>query len=227
MVLTALAEEACQVGRPLQVFDAGCGTGGLLVQLGQQSWVERIGGCEPHPIALQYCQHRNILVRSCGIETLLDVENPGGFDVVLCMDVLVHGNIDPDRASAVLATLLKPGGILLINTAAMPSLRRDHDRRVHGVRRFIRQDLHALIESKGMHVEKLSYWNALLMPLLWLKSRLESILCQQLFSGSELEYPGDVLNGLFTVLLRLEHGLAQWVCLPFGSSLFLQARKPQ
>jgi hypothetical protein len=145
--------------------------------------------------------------------------------VVLCLDVLVHRNVNPGAATAVLASLLKPGGLLVINVASMSSLRRDHDSAVHGARRFLMPELRNLIQSNSLDVEKLHYWNSWLTPLLWLKLRLAGGTTHPSHEYSELELPLNGLNSCLSGLLWLEHQVNRWAPLPFGSSLFLQARK--
>lgn len=224
-VLDALRQEAQRLGRPLRLFDAGCGTGGLLVQLIRQPWVERVGGCEPNPIAQDYCRQRGLQVEACGIEALAPRASAMELDVVLCLDVLYHRDVQPQRATAVLAQMLRPGGLLLLNVAAMPCLRRAHDSRVYGGRRFLPPQLQALANTNGLEIEQLRYWNSWLTPLLWCRIQLAAGDHTQQQGDSELAPPGAALNQLLSGLLWLEHRLSRWAPLPFGSSLFLKARR--
>jgi hypothetical protein len=109
----------------------------------------------------------------------------------------------------------------------MPCLRRHHDRRVHGARRFLAPELQSLVQSNGLNIERLHYWNSWLTPLLWLKLRLTNGAAHRSNDCSELELPRRGLNTFLSGLLWLEHQVNRWASLPFGSSLFLQARKPR
>ena len=57
-VMARLEAEARRLGRPLEVFDAGCGTGGLLLALRGQPWIAAASGCDGHPVALAYARSR-------------------------------------------------------------------------------------------------------------------------------------------------------------------------
>ena len=225
-VLTRLRQEARRRGHPLSVFDAGCGTGGLLQTLAREAAVARCSGCDASPVALHYCRQRGLPVRAASVHDLATW--PERFDLVLSMDVLYHREVDPARAMAAMAALLHPGGLLLLNVAAMPCLARRHDRRVLGARRFRPDELRQLTTSNGLVVESLSYWNSWLMPLLWLQARLEQgeRSAAEEPSSSAVQPPPDWLNRLLVDLLKLEEQLSRLLPLPWGSSLLLQARRP-
>jgi len=234
-VLERLAREAGRQRRGLEVFDAGCGTGGLLRALQRQPWVAAASGCDIHPLALAYAASHQLAVHHCAVEALAD--EPRRFDVVLSMDVLYHRQVQPPAAMAAMATLLRPGGLLLLNAAAMPCLERQHDRRVMGGRRFLPLDLRRLAERAGLVVEQLGYWNSWLTPLLWLQARLEGWRGGHEGGGhrdghrgaprrSDLQLPPPWLNRALQGLLALEHRSMNRLALPWGSSLLLSARKP-
>lgn len=225
-VLQRLHKEAQRQGRALRVFDAGCGTGGLLLALARDRAVAHACGCDANPVALRYCGERGLPVRAASVHELATW--PERFDVVLSLDVIYHRDVDPPRAMAAMATLLQPGGLLLLNVAAMPCLSRRHDRRVQGARRFLPEQLQQLASSSGLEVESLGYWNSWLTPLVWLQARLES-------SGqgdaegaalSSVQPAPAAVNRLLLSLLTLEERISRWLPLPWGSSLMLLARRP-
>ena len=232
-VLARLEREAGQRRRGLEVFDAGCGTGGLLLALRDRSWIRAACGCDIHPLALAYATSRQLDVRHAAVEAAAD--QPQRFDAVLSMDVLYHRQVNPRAAMAAMAALLRPGGLLLLNAAAMPSLARRHDRRVMGSRRFRPPELRALAEQAGLRVEQLGYWNSWLTPLLWIQARLEALpgasgpsepASQETASRSDLQLPPPWLNRTLELLLLLEGRCSPLLPLPWGSSLLLCARKP-
>jgi len=229
-VRRGLRQEAQRQGHSLSVFDAGCGTGGLLLALAQEPAVARRSGCEPNPVALRYCRERHLPVSAASLNDLAGWSER--FDVVLSMDVLYHRDVDPARAMATMAALLHPGGLLLLNVAAMPCLARRHDRRVQGARRFLSGELGQLASASGLEVENLAYWNSWLMPLLWLQARLEqgdhraAAGAADLSAASAVQPPPAGLNRLLVGLLGLEERVSRLVPLPWGSSLLLQARRP-
>ncbi len=229
-VLRRLSREAQRLGRPLRVFDAGCGTGGLLLRLRQQPFLSVGEGCELNPVALAYARARGLQVELLSVNQLESW--PHHYDVVLSMDVLYHREVDPQASLSGMAQLLDPGGLLLLNVAAMPCLRRDHDARVMGARRFLPAQLSQGIERSGLVVERLRYWNSWLTPLLWLQVRLEAgwrggvnPAAGEVPKPSDVQLPPRWLNRMLEALLRVELLCSGLLPLPFGSSLFVQARR--
>jgi SAM-dependent methyltransferase len=238
-LLEGLEREARRRGRPLQVFDAGCGTGGLLQELRRRPDIARAEGCDLHPLALEHARSRGLTVSRCSVNDLEAVS--GGWDVVFSVDVLYHRQVIPERAMAGMARLLAPGGLLLLNVAAMPGLARRHDQRVMGARRFLPDGLRRLATGAGLRPEELTYWNSWLTPPLWLWLRLQRLGASGVEMAtdpptadpdvagdapSELALPPLWLNRSLERLLELERRLARRLPLPWGSSLLLAARKP-
>tara|TARA_Y100001968_G_C19275053_1_gene676275 strand:- start:12 stop:803 length:792 start_codon:yes stop_codon:yes gene_type:complete len=223
-----LYNEYLSLKRPLKIFDAGCGTGGLLFKLSRESWIESVSGCEPNSFAFETTQKLGLEVQNSKIEDIDSVSIR--YDVVLCMDVLYHKESDPNKSIKSILKLLKPQGILLLNVAAMPCLRRSHDVRVYGARRFLLNQLSGLVSNSGFVIEKLFYWNSLLTPFVFIQAVAERVLkrTNQEFnlSNSSLNPPIKLLNNILYVLLKTESKLKQMFPFPFGTSLFLLARKP-
>ncbi len=227
-LLARLAREARQRGRALRVFDAGCGTGGLLRLLASRTDVAEAEGCDLHPLALAYAGSRGAKVRQCSVNELQGL--PAGWDLVCSVDVLYHQQVVPSLALAGMASLLAPGGVLLLTVAAMPCLARRHDVQVMGARRFLPAGLRQQVNASGLAVEELRYWNVWLTPLLWLRIRLETLLrptaAVQDPAASDLTLPPPWLNRGLGALLELERRLTPVLPQPWGSSLLLVARKP-
>ena len=223
-VMTRLEAESRRLGRPLEVFDAGCGTGGLLLALRGQPWIAAASGCDCHRLALAYARSRGLTVSEASVND--PGIGPGRFDVVLSMDVIYHREVIPAAAIAAMASRLRPGGLLLLNTAAMPCLWRDHDRRVMGGRRLLPGPLGQLAAAGGLKVESLGYWNSWLTPLMWLQGRLEALRPSETAQGSDVQLPPPWLNRALVMLLQLEESCTGILPLPWGSSLMLSARRP-
>jgi len=228
LVLAAIRRESQRLGRPLDVLDAGCGTGRLCQLLGREG--HRVVGCDRSDEALRLCRQRGL--SDVFVADLNDLElAPDSFDVVTSMDVLYHVGIRDDVA--VLHRLrrgLRPGGLLLLNLVALELLRSTHDVAVQTRERYTRRELCRRVRDAGLRVERASYRVALLFPLV-ATVRLASRLGPRA-RGSPEEIPSDVaqapaaLNALLLGLMRLENRLLDRHALPIGSSLFLHARKP-
>jgi SAM-dependent methyltransferase len=226
-VLALLRQEARHQGRSLRIFDAGCGAGGLLLRLQGQPWLAAAEGCDRSPLALELARAHGLAVQIHSVNELADW--PRCYDVVLSMDVLYHREVNPPRALAGMAGLLKPGGLLLLNVAALPCLERRHDRRTMGARRFRPAELRRLADAAALEVLDLRYWNSWLAPLLWLQARLERWFPPNPPlagpEGSDLRPLPRWLNRSLEMLLAAEARLDRSLPMPFGSSLFLVARR--
>ena len=210
----------------LRVLDVGCGTGGLLSILSDYSDYFELEGCEPNVWACDFARSKGLNIHNCSLEELnVDVEE---FDIILCMDVFYHRFIDPNKGMQIIYSLLKSEGLLLFNVAAMPCLWRKHDDRVMGARRFLFNDLELLARKKGFLILDIYYWNSLLIFILLATSFFERIISrkQDLIEKSSLSKPPNVVNSFLILILNIETFLRRFIKFPFGSSLFLIARKP-
>jgi len=124
--------------------------------------------------------------------------------------------------------VLRPGGAVVINVAALEILRGNHSVLGGEVRRYSRRELRSHVARAGFAVERLTYTNATTFPLV-LAVRLA-----QRFSGfaksaeeatAEITVPAGPINAVLSSLLAVEAGLARHVSLPFGSSLLCLAWK--
>ena len=99
--------------RPLMILDAGCGTGGILAELGELGIVTAL---DPVHEAAGFCAGR-------GVERLVQgsvVQLPfpdGTFDLVTSLDVIEHVE-DDGAALEEMRRVLKPGGLLLLTVPA-------------------------------------------------------------------------------------------------------------
>ena len=56
-VKNVLQKESEKKKYSLNIFDIGCGTGGLLFELKKNNFISKASGCEPHPIGFEFCLH--------------------------------------------------------------------------------------------------------------------------------------------------------------------------
>jgi len=123
-LLKRLAREARRRGGPLRVFDACCGTGGLLRILSRRADVAEAEGCDLHPLALSYARSRGVQVRECSVNELQGMR-PAGIWSVRWMCCITGRS--PPATSWQGWRSCSPRGGLLLNVAAMPCLARRHD----------------------------------------------------------------------------------------------------
>lgn len=226
-----LLPEVFAPARSLRLLDAGCGTGANLAHVLAAPVAgggrHRATGADLSALALGFCRRRGLSSLSRAGLTALPYRD-GSFDVVTCHDVLYTV---PDEAAAAreLARVLRPGGVLYVTVAAFESLRGDHDRAVHGIRRYRRRQLVELLTGAGLEVERATYANAFLFVPIWFHRRARSLLSSPpdpSEATSDFPYLPRWLEGVFFGLLRAEAALASRVALPFGVTLVARAKKP-
>ncbi len=203
------------------VLDAGCGTG---VNLAWLSASGRVWGLDRSAAGLGLAQRagRRGLVRGDVGRLPFASER---FDLVTSFDVL-YSLPEPDERAALgeMWRVLRPGGALVVNVAAMPLLRGDHSVLSAEQRRYTRAGLRRALESTGFRVVELTYTNATLAPLLLVLrafQRRRGVAPRTV----EITVPPAPVNAALSALLYLEARLSRFVGLPFGSSLLAVARK--
>jgi SAM-dependent methyltransferase len=148
----------------------------------------------------------------------------GAFDCVTSFDVLYHRWVTDDGAAMrEMVRVLRPGGLLFVRLPALELLRRAHDEAVHTRHRYTRREAVALTSQAGLEVLRASYCNSLLLPIVALRSALDSIFGGQ---ASELQPLPAPVEWLFRGCLGIEARLVRFMSFPLGASVCVLARKP-
>jgi SAM-dependent methyltransferase len=220
-IATALLEAGLRDLAPerSRVLDAGCGTGFNLLGL---SRLGRAVGIDLAAEAVAFCRQRGVRAARA---SLLGLPFPdASFDAVTSFDVIYHAWVADDRAAvAEMARVLAPGGVLLVRVPALRALWGAHDVEVQSRHRYTRGELVALLESCGLAVERATYCNSLLLPLLFARRTLDRVLGRE---GSDVGFLPPPLEWVFKRVLLLESALVRRrVSLPVGASVVALARK--
>jgi SAM-dependent methyltransferase len=202
-----------------RVLDAGCGTGFNLLALRH---LGRAVGIDLAPEALAFCQERGVLAVRASL-LALPFES-ASFDAVTSFDVLYHAWVTDDRAAvAEMARVVRPGGVLLVRVPALQALWGAHDVEVQSRHRYTRGELVALVEGSGLRVERASYCNSLLFPLLLARRTLDRLLGRE---GSDVGFLPAPLEWAFRHALLVEAALVRRrLSFPVGASVVALARK--
>jgi SAM-dependent methyltransferase len=148
------------------------------------------------------------------------------FEAVTSFDVIYHDWVGDDRAAvAEMARVLRPGGALLVRVPALELLRGAHDAEVLTRRRYTLGELRALVAGCGLRVQRSTYCNSLLFPLLLARRTLDRLLGRH---GSDVGFLPSPIESLFRRVMELEafcvrHGLR----FPLGASAVVLATKPR
>ncbi len=216
--------------KTLRIFDAGCGTGGLLDYLRKQGYTN-LHGVDGATDAVDFCRERGLNVDVLDLNSLATYRFGETFDVVICNDVFCY--FDDATLAQLLTELRKrlaPGGLLISNNNAFSVFRGAHDLAVGSTRRFIRADFERLTPPAGLQIQSSTYWSLLLSPLILAVRQWQNL---QLWLGwqrpnaptSDVQYPGPFINETLYQLVRLETRILPRT--PFGSSLFIVAVSSQ
>lgn len=204
------------------LLDAGCGTGALLSTLASYG--------EPYGVdlsrdALAFSKKRG-LKRIAQASTLQLPFASSQFDYVSSFDVLYHRDVINDvSALTEYYRVLRGGGKLFLNLPAFEFLRSEHDRAIHTARRYTRRQVREMVARAGFQIEKITYRNSLLFPLILVTRLLRRHKSALKPARSDLaRLPGPV-NRLLTGLLKLENALVRKIDFPVGSSIFCIAVK--
>lgn len=214
---------------PLDVLDAGCGTGAMLAWLRGLSGGRPVHGIDLSEDAVEHCRRRGEGQARLG--SVLDLPYPdGSFDLVHSGDVLQHlpTSEGPARALAEFRRVLRPGGLLYVRANARPGAAGACG---ESYQRFDRGALEAMVARAGLELLRASYVNCL--PSLLDEARAA------LRSGARLGDEGlrirphpphlGWLNRAMLLVLRLESWYLEHLgrSLPYGHTLACVARRPR
>jgi SAM-dependent methyltransferase len=209
----------------LRLIDCGCGTGANLALLGRYG---RAFGFDRSAVGLRFGRDAGRARLARADVTAIPCRD-ATFDVATSFDVLYSLEEQDERtAIAEMHRILKPGGALVVNVAAMEMLRGDHSVLSREVRRYSRDDLRARLTAAGFVVERITYTSATLFAPLalaraWQRRRG---LREEPEARQEITVPSAPVNVALSALLWMESLWLRAFDLPFGSSLLCIARKP-
>jgi SAM-dependent methyltransferase len=207
-----------------RILDAGCGTGRNMVEF---SSLGRVSGVDPSSDAVEFCRKRGIEdVQCAGLEDL--PFGPSRFQLLLACDVIEHVE-DDILALGELFRVAARGATLIITAPAYQWMWTEHDVQLHHFRRYTSKVLRHRAEAAGWTVERVTYFNTILLPVAASARLLTRALSPkgQLRNGrTDLDRTPAALNGALELPLRLEAALiAKGARLPAGVSLGLVCRR--
>lgn len=205
----------------LRIMDVGCGTG-----LNMKSLVGygEVTGVDLSSVALEFCRTRGHtrLVRA-PIERLPFADN--SFDLVTALDIIEH--LDDDVAGLrEIQRVLKPGGRAFILVPAYRFLWSLQDEVSSHRRRYVRTQLRAALQCSGLEVERATYANTLLFPVIF-SGRMALKVVRRYNTSLQNEnglHPGWS-NEILKAIFKAEAPLLRKIDAPFGVSILAIAKK--
>jgi ubiquinone/menaquinone biosynthesis C-methylase UbiE len=209
------------------LLDAGCGTGGMLATLREKFPEAELTGIDASEHGIKLTADRALGARLLPAH-VQELPFPAeSFDFVLSLDVWTNGSVDDALAAHETHRVLRSEGTLILNLAALEFLEGAHDKAVDAVRRYNRLQVRTLLEGAGFEIERLTYWNATLLPPIALVRWLSRMRLARAPAEARSDFrplPGPV-NSMLRRVAALELGASRHLSLPFGTSVFAVARK--
>ncbi|OFW10268.1 MAG: hypothetical protein A3H96_18470 [Acidobacteria bacterium RIFCSPLOWO2_02_FULL_67_36] len=203
------------------MLDCGCGTGHNLTMLRRYG---RAVGIDLTWSGLVFAHEggdRRVAQASACVLPFADAT----FDVVTSFDV-IYALSDRDEAAALgeMFRVLRPGGHLVVNVAAMDLLKGNHSVLAEEVRRYSRPMLRQRLQEIGFAIDRITYTNATILPVV-AAVRLLQRLSGHEESQQEITIPPAPVNAILSALLAVEAAALRVANMPFGSSLVALAHK--
>ncbi len=204
-----------------RILDAGCGSGRNMVELVRFGSVT---GTDVSERALELARERGVgEVELAPLESL--PFDDAAFDVITCLDVVEH---IPEEAGALqeLRRVVAPAGRLVVTVPAYPRLWSRHDDVNQHQRRYTDKTLVAAAEAAGWERERLTHFNALLLPAAAGRRLLERLRPPRDDAPSEFDSTPAWANGALEAVLRAEARLLRrgWP-IPAGHALLAVFRR--
>jgi SAM-dependent methyltransferase len=210
-----------------RVLDAGCGSGRLLDELTAYG---SVSGLDMNPASVATARERGHEDVQEGVVEALPWQDET-FDLITCLDVVEH--TADDRVSLrELRRVLRPEGRLLITVPAYQALWSSHDVFNRHYRRYDRGMLRAAAADADLTIERMTYFNSLLLPPAAAVRLLQRRRLRGLDANGNGKHRSDVeltpqwLSSTLELPLRLE---AAWLrggrTLPGGLSLLALLRR--
>lgn len=218
-----LLEEALGGRRGVLIVDCGAGTGRNL------DWLRRYGpavGVERSLVGLRAGRAlgRRLVRGSVTGLPFADgtVDVTTSFDVLYCLD-----ESHERQAAREMWRVLKPGGIALVNVAALDVLRGSHSALTMEQRRYTPARLRRVLDAAGFSIRRMTFTNMMTFPLT-LAARVGDRLRGRAGEASEAELrvPPAPLNAVLSGAVALDGALLRVANLPIGTSLMCVAIKP-
>ena len=207
--------ETMGLPRDARILEVGSGTGGNLVMLSHHG---RVSALEMDSDARKLSSektHGQFTIRAGNCPDDIPFQGEQ-FDLICMFDVLEHIDEDVETLSA-LRKHLASNGRMLITVPAYQWLWSAHDVFLHHKRRYTARTLQRVFNESGLCIDRITYFNTLLLPLAALARLKDRIDSRKRSSGTEI--PSPLINSILYAIFSSERRMLTSFNLPAGVSL--------
>jgi 2-polyprenyl-3-methyl-5-hydroxy-6-metoxy-1,4-benzoquinol methylase len=207
-----------------QILDIGCSSGILIEELIEDGFnAEHIYGIDISENAIANAEENGL--ERCYLMDAQNIELNRKFDLLIASDCLEHLEKD-EQALKQWFDLLNEGGKLYVFVPAYMMLWSQHDVVNMHYRRYTRKELKQKLKAVGFELQKASYWNFFLFPLVLMTRMLQRLFKPKAKAEEgDLKAPSNFVNTIFLGLIQVENALLKGVSFPFGVSTFCVVKK--
>ncbi len=214
------------IGANTRILDAGCGTGGLMTKLGVGA---QVFGFDIAAETTGFWPEQNRATAWRASVNAIPLASES-MDVVFCINVFECDDVDPATAYGELWRITKPGGTLILSMPAHHWLGNEtHDAAIKGSRRFVREDLAALVNTRAVEIERMTHLFPFFLPAIaaWRFAAAMGPRGYEAEARTDLSRLPKWINEPLFLLTQAERLLLKHMDFPFGSSLLCVARKTE
>ncbi|WP_426700418.1 class I SAM-dependent methyltransferase [Rhodanobacter sp. Col0626] len=198
-----------------RILEVGSGTGGNLTMLSQHGNVSALEMDENARKLSSDKTHDQFAIHAGSCPDNIPFQDER-FDLICMFDVLEHIDEDVETLAA-LRRYLAPGGRMLITVPAYQWLWSAHDVFLHHKRRYTARTLREAFHRSGLRIDRLTYFNTLLLPLAALARLKDRASSRKKASGTEI--PPPFINSTLNAIFASERHMLANFNLPAGVSL--------
>ncbi len=202
-----------------KVLDIGCGSGLMLNAL------ENVGqtfGMDMSDDAINFSKEIfNGKVKKGFLPDQIPFDE-NFFGLITALDVIEHVDKDVDSLKGIRAHLTS-GGRAVITVPAYMLLWSKFDELNEHKRRYALTELKTKLLQAGFTIEKISYYNTLLFPIVFLVRMLNNLLGRD--GSSDIDIPSPAVNFVLEKIFGFEKYLLRFLNLPFGVSILAVVSK--
>jgi SAM-dependent methyltransferase len=202
-----------------KILDIGCGSGLMLNALEQ---IGETNGMDMSDDAISFSKEIfSGTVKKGVLPDNIPYEKEY-FSLVVALDVIEH--VDDDRAAlSAIRSHIAPGGHAVITVPACMFLWSEHDVLNEHKRRYTLEELKTKLLDSGFTIERISYFNTFLFPLISLVRMVNNVLKRK--GGSDVDLPHSAVNYIVEKIFSMEKYFLRFMNFPIGVSVLAVVRK--